>query len=447
MLTRKVGPEGIRRPRRVPRAWFALAALGSGGVPAAQEPVFPPGFEAVQLPGFYDVAVGFTFAPDGTIFLIEKPGRVRVHDGAQLQTAPVLDLADEVNGFGDRGLLGVALHPGFAPDGGPTSWIYLLYTVSPVAGHDPPFDENDQYSFSRLTRYQLDTLGGDVLAAASSRQVLLGSQLADGTVPDGIASLRDSHSNGSLHFADDGSLLVALGDGSFASFVDGGGNDAPGFEEFVHPTTGLRGPLPQDQDSGAFRSQDLRSLAGKILRLDPETGWGYPSNPFFDGDPASHPSRVWALGLRNPFRMNLVPGTGAADPALGQPNAIFLGDVGWFGWEEIDVCLGGENFQWPCRVGPVANGPYQSYTAVSGPHGYPDCKSASPGVPTGPALAWNHDDPAQLFPAGIHVDSQGAPLAGFTGSCAIGGVHYAGGDYPAKYHLSLIHISEPTRPY
>ena len=52
MLTRKVGPEGIRRPRRVPRAWFALAALGSGGVPAAQEPVFPPGFEAVQLPGF-----------------------------------------------------------------------------------------------------------------------------------------------------------------------------------------------------------------------------------------------------------------------------------------------------------------------------------------------------------------------------------------------------------
>jgi hypothetical protein len=61
-----------------------------------------------------------------------------VHRGSSAQSLPFIDLRDEVNKDGDRGLIGVAVHPGFLPDDGPTSWVYLLYTVSPVRATTSP---------------------------------------------------------------------------------------------------------------------------------------------------------------------------------------------------------------------------------------------------------------------------------------------------------------------
>ncbi|MCZ6793942.1 MAG: PKD domain-containing protein, partial [Planctomycetota bacterium] len=275
--------------------------------------------------------------------------------------------------------------------------------------------------------------GGDIVADADSRQVLIGNQFADGTVPDGFASLHSSHSTGSLHFADDGSLIATHGDGAHFDVTDGGGLDPAGFETFTHPVTGLKGPRPVDQDSGAFRAQDLRSLSGKVLRVDPETGWGYPSNPFFDGNPRSNASKVWALGLRNPFRVNLVPGTGSSDPDDGLPNTIVIGDVGWNDREELNVCRGGENFGWPCFEGPVAEPSYQAYDHGLNTMGFPQCDAMGPGPLTDAALAWDHDDPAAVAPPGLHVDEEGNPASGFVGSCAIAGAVYAGGQYPPVY--------------
>lgn len=391
----------------------------------------PPEFESVPLTGSFQLPTACTFAPDGTLFVVEKTGTVRVHDGVALQPQPFLDLTDEVNNDHDRGLLAIALHPGFAPDGGASSWVYLLYTVSPVPGQDLAYDENDQYSFSRLARYRAVTAGGALVADPSSRHVLLGNALPDGSVPDAIASLHNSHSNGSLFFADDGSLLFGTGDGAHYNYQDNGGNDDPGFDDFTHPGTGLKGPTPAAQDAGAYRAQDLGSLAGKILRIDPETGLGYPSNPFYDGDPASNASRVWALGLRNPFNATPIPGTGAADPALGAPNAILLGDVGWGIWEEIDLCLGGENFGWPCYEGPFPQPGYQNFDSPD--PGFPDCSAGTPGQLTGPLLTWSHFFVWDVQPPGVYVDESGAPLPGFLGACAIGGAVYPGGSYPPEY--------------
>ena len=43
--------------------------------------------------------------------------------------------------------------------------------------------------------------------------------------------------------------------------------------------------------------------------VDPATGDGLPSNPFYDAAaPRSWASRVWTLGLRQPFRATLRPG-------------------------------------------------------------------------------------------------------------------------------------------
>ncbi len=403
----------------------------------AHDEVLPPHFEDLELPDDFIILVNLTFAPDGTLFVVQKQGVVRVYDASgTLRVKPLIYLADEVNNDLDRGLLGFALHPGWKPDSGSTSWVYLLYLVSPESGKDFTYNENDQYSFSRLTRYrtQVDE-EGDIVAVESSRQVLLGHQLPDGTVPDGIASLHHSHSNGTLVFGADGTLLVSAGDGAHYDFVDAGGADDAGFDDFVHPVTGLHGPIPKAQDVGAFRSQQLNSLAGKVLRLDPETGRGLPSNPFYDGNVGSLRSRVWALGLRNPYRMTLKPGTGFADPAQGRPGLLYVGDVGWNTREDLNICRGGENFGWPCFEGTDVNTMYQGVTPTQ--PGVPGCGTAGPGVLTAPALSWHHYNKELLVPVGLHVDAAGVPLGGFTGSCALAGPVYTGTAYPAEYQGRL----------
>ena len=417
---------------------LATSAVAPGS--AAQAFSLPPHFEAVPVPGTYNLPVGLTFAPDGTAFVLQKPGLVSVLDPAgQPQAAPFLDLSAEVNNDWDRGLLGLALHPGFVPDGGAASWVYLLYTVSPVPPIDNGFNQNSKYSFSRLTRYKATTGGSGIVADAGSRQILLGHQNPDGSVPDCIASLHNSHSNGSMHFADDGSLLLTTGDGAHYDFQDNGGADNAGFDTFIHPQSGQKGPTPKIQDEGAFRAQDTRSLSGKVLRLDPETGFGYPSNPFFDGNPASNASRIWALGLRNPYRMSLIPGTGASDPAAGQPNLILVGDVGWNLWEELNLArTGGENFGWPCFEGLPAQGGYAGFNNPD-PNKV-DCFSPVTGTLTPPILAWHHTNANALKPTGIYVDGNGTPLPGFKGNCAVGGPIYTGGSYPDEYDGRLFFL-------
>ncbi|MFT5049372.1 MAG: glucose/arabinose dehydrogenase/PKD repeat protein [Chlamydiales bacterium] len=414
-------------------AQLALSAPATVA-PHEGEETLPVFFELTPLSGGLDFPTGMTFTPTGAILIAERAGRVLYHDGLALQSTPLIDLTDEINENGDRGLLAIAAHPGFVPDNGATSWIYLLYTVSPILGQELGFDEDDRYSFSRLTRYRVDTVAGTLAADLSSRTVLLGHQLPDGSVPDAIASLHTSHSNGSLLFADDGSLLLSTGDGAHFNFTDTGGSDPAGFDNFIHPVTTLRGPTPIDQDSGVFRSQDLRSLAGKILRVNPGTGFGYASNPFYDGDASSNPSRVFALGLRNPFRFSIIPGTGSMDSADGDPNTLVIGDVGWEKVEELNLCRGGENFGWPCREGAAVEPTYGSYQRPANPYNYPDCQSTPAGLQTDPLVSWAHQDASALFPPGIHTDVNGTPQSGFRGTCAIGGATYlAGGSYPAQY--------------
>lgn len=412
------------------RCVLAAVALAAGSAHAIE---LPDGFVAVPVPASLGLPTGFVFASDGTMFIMEKAGRVIVHDGVTQQATPFIDLSAEVNNDHDRGLLGIALHPGFMPNGGPTSWVYLLYTVSPVFGEDLGYNEDDRYSFSRLTRYRAVTAGGNIIALPSSRHVLLGHKTGTGVVPDGIASCHDSHATGAMAFADDGSLLIANGDGAHYDFTDTGGFDPACFASFTHPDTGQRGPMRVYEDSGAFRALDLRSLAGKILRINPATGQGYPSNPFYDGNPASNASRIWARGLRNPYRFGLKPGTGATDPSLGQPNTIYLGDVGWNTWEETNVVRGGENFGWPCFEGMGPQESYQAFERGPDPLRRPDCDNVPPVLHTPPLLAWHHFNAGLLQPPGFHFDEEGNPLGGFSGATSTGGAFYTGGDYPDIY--------------
>jgi glucose/arabinose dehydrogenase len=286
--------------------------------------------------------VGLTFAPDGRLFVWLKGGVVRIVKNGALLPTPFLDIQAQVNQCQDRGLLGLALDPNFASN----HFVYLFRTVE--AGGDP----NDcGPKTSRLSRVTADPANPDVVLAGSEVVII-----------DNIPSDSMSHSVGTLRFAPDGKLFVSHGDGAAFDFVD---------------------PL-------ALRAQDLSQYNGKILRINPD-GSAPGDNPFDDGTNSIR-SKVWAYGLRNPFRF-------ALHPATGEP---WIGDVGWNDREEINRGRGA-NFGWPCYEG---DGPQEFYQAA-----FVQCQQLAPSAVTPPLINYTHDE----------------------GKAVIGGTFYTGFQYPALY--------------
>ena len=89
--------------------------------------------EGITLPpGFSDTAVAdvasptaLAFTPDGRLLIAEKPGRLWVYQNGVLSPTPALDLTGRICTDRERGLLGVAVDPGFAV----TPYVYLYYTA------------------------------------------------------------------------------------------------------------------------------------------------------------------------------------------------------------------------------------------------------------------------------------------------------------------------------
>lgn len=320
-----------------------LWALGISCLSFAQD--LPEGFEVVTVAENIGGIAGVKVANDSTLIVWSKTGTIRALINGELQEEVVLDISEEVAEYSDHGMLGVALDPSFDSNG----LIYLLYIVDThhllYYGTDEYDEEQDAYydaTLGRISRYALSTSTGLYTALPESRQVLLGD-----SIHNGIPILTSSHGVGSLEFGSDGSLLASCGDGSTWTTVYTGGMPYP---DLAFDANGLSyGVIGPDEDLGSYRSQYLDSYNGKVLRINPETGGGYPSNPYFDsGNPQSARSKVWALGLRNPFRACLRPGTGNSNPEAGDPGSLYIGDVGFFSWEEINVSDGpGLNFGWP----------------------------------------------------------------------------------------------------
>ncbi len=314
----------------------------------------PPGFiSGNATPGATWVQpVGAVFSKTGEqLFVWEKEGKVYVCNrnaaGDYIkQSVPILNISEEVGNYADYGLLGFAIDPQFESNG----YIYASYVVDRhhllhfgKPTYNPSANEENAATIGRITKYTTTTAAGDIIAIPASRNVLLGE-----TKETGVPILHTSHGTGSLVFAADGTLLASMGDG--ASFL---GNDiGPGGNSYY--IQGLAdGIIRPDENVGAFRSQMLTSLSGKLLRLDPENGNGVSSNPFYESaQPRSTKSRIWSLGLRNPFRISIKPGQGSTNPSAGDIGEIFIGDVGFGSWEELNVVKErGMNFGWPIFEG------------------------------------------------------------------------------------------------
>ncbi|MBI5432929.1 MAG: PQQ-dependent sugar dehydrogenase [Planctomycetes bacterium] len=354
---------------------FALVAATS-----AQMPV---GFVHEKIETNWDHPVSVCFLSNDRMLVGEKRGDIWYLENETKHNV-VVDLELDVLNLLDRGLLCVTADPNFDSNG----YVYLLYAVDPEADG---IDGNKE-AYCRIERWTLGYApNGDLIADPNSRFDLIGDVWSTG-----IPSCHYSHSIGTLRFFSDGSLVASCGDAAHYDNVDIGGQDPDCF--------GV-GRFSPDQDIGAFRSQYANSLAGKILRIDPTTGLGLPDNPWFDGDASSIPSRTWAKGLRNPFRFALLPGSGPRE-------TMFVCDVGWNLWEEVNVARGGENFGWPCREGKAT----PAY-AANDPLGF--CTGV---VDTLPLIAWHHNISGQI---------------GFTGNCVSGAAVYTGTSYPPIYRDAL----------
>ncbi|MFP5362244.1 MAG: PQQ-dependent sugar dehydrogenase [Thermoleophilia bacterium] len=283
-------------------ALLALAACGSDDSSAGMQtaPVTtasstettrarPAASNRVKLVGVgrFDKPVHVTAPPGDSrrIFVVEQGGTIRVVRGGKRLSRPFLDLRSRVTSGGEQGLLSMA----FAPDYAKTRRFYVNYT--------------DRSGDQRVVEYRRSRGSRDRADSGSARLVLVYRQ------PEA------NHNGGLVTFGPDRLLYIGTGDG-------GGANDQHG-------------------DRG--NAQDLGSLLGKILRIDPRRSGGRryrvpSSNPFVDRDGAR--GEIYSYGLRNPWRFSFDRSTGA----------LSIADVGQGEIEEVNYAAKGRargvNYGW-----------------------------------------------------------------------------------------------------
>ena len=226
-----------------------------------------------------------------------------------------LDISSKVDSTGERGFSALTFDPDFATN----HYVYLDYTREATA---------TTQVHNRVVRV---TASGNRAVAGSEKLIFRLSNQDD-----------THHMGGALDFGRHGKLYVSTGD-----------------------------------NVGGVAAQSLNNLLGKMLRINKD-GTIPTGNPFY-ATTSGKERAIWALGLRNPFKFAVQPGTGA----------IFINDVGADTWEEIDLGEKGANYGWNVHEGVVNDPPYVDPTFAYGHDGVPATTGCSitGGAFYNPALA------------------------------------------------------------
>jgi glucose/arabinose dehydrogenase/PKD repeat protein len=402
----------------------AAASLVVAGTPEpAAAASLPPGFQEEIVFAGLTQPTAVRFSPDGRVLVAEKSGLIKVFDNLTDTTPTVFaDLRTQVHNFWDRGLLGLALPPDF-----PTNpWVYVLYTFDAAIGGTAPRWGSVGGTSDGCPTPPGPTADGCVVAGRLSRLQASGNTMtgSEQVLIEGWCQQYPSHSIGSMAFGADGALYVSGGDGASFNFVDYGQDGAP-VNPCGDPPGGVGGSMaPPAAEGGALRSQDVRTpgdptgLGGAILRVDPATGAALPNNPMASSTDANA-RRIVGYGLRNPFRITTRPGT----------NEVWIGDVGWSSWEEINRLVSPtstpvDNFGWPCYEGDGRQGGYDAANLSICENLYAE----GTGAVVAPYFRYHHNDlvlPNDVCPKG------GSSVAGTSFAFS------SGGSYPAEYRGAL----------
>jgi glucose/arabinose dehydrogenase len=240
-----LGPGATLEPATPESPTFAATDTISPLPPNATTFPDPAAYQWAPVVTGLDRPVDIQNAGDGSgrLFVVERPGRIRVVENGRLLAAPFLDIGDRVGSDGsERGLLGFAFHPHYHENG---------------------------YFFVNYTNKDGNTVIARFKVSADPDRADSGSGVKLLEVDQPYAN----HNGGVVAFGSDGYLYLGLGDG-------GSGGDPHG------------------------NGQSTKTLLGKILRIDVDHGEPYtvpPENPFVNG--GGRPE-VWAYGLRNPWRFS-----------------------------------------------------------------------------------------------------------------------------------------------
>ncbi|MEV4516155.1 PQQ-dependent sugar dehydrogenase [Dactylosporangium sp. NPDC049525] len=266
--------------------------------------------------------------PDRTVIHTARDGTVRVTDAAgNTKVAGKLS----VYTHDEEGLQGVAVDPGFSSN----RWVWLYYSppLSTPAGDSPASGTAADFApwkgHLNLSRF---TMKSDNTLDFASEKIVM-------TVDNDRGSC--CHVGGDIDFDAAGNLYLTTGD------------DTNPFESGSYaPIDERTDRNPQyDAQRSAANSNDLR---GKVLRIKPNTDGTYaiPSGNLFAPGTAKTRPEIYAMGLRNPFRMSVDkptgivylgdygPDAGAADPNRGPGGQV-----------EFNRITGPGNYGWPYCTG------------------------------------------------------------------------------------------------
>jgi glucose/arabinose dehydrogenase len=305
-----------------------------------------------------ELPTSIAFIGEDDLLVLEKnSGKVkRVVEGEV--TGTVLDLA--VNNFSERGLLGIALEPGFPGNPG----VYLFWSCRTAAPPADPFvpdqatcsDDNmigpdtDDVLSAPLLGNRIDRFTWDGAALTwDHRLTTLRSFQNDGgpvppnqgddaSGPHGAQPPRGNHDGGIIEFGPDGKLYVIFGDvgrrGALQNLPCG-------------PTsTACPGDVTPDDQFGGPEADDAH-FAGVILRLNPD-GTAPADNPFhaagaaIGGQIGANLQKTFSYGIRNSFGMDF-------DPLSGR---LWQQENGEDAFDEINRVDAGMNSGWIHLAGP-----------------------------------------------------------------------------------------------
>ena len=285
--------------------------------------------------------------PDRSVLHTSRDGTVRLTDASGNTTT-----AGKLNVYthDEEGLQGVAADPGFATN----RYVWLYYSPRlDTPGGDAPASGSDAdwqtwKGHLNLSRF---TLKADKTLDMSSEKVVL-------TVDNDRGQC--CHVGGDIDFDADGNLYLTTGD------------DTNPFESgSFTPIDERTDRNPQyDAQRSSGNTNDLR---GKLLRIRPEPDGTYSvpeGNLFPPGTPKTRPE-IYAMGLRNPFRMSVDKATGIVylgdygpDAGGSDPNRGPAGQV------EFNRVTKPGNFGWPyCTGTNTAAETYTEFTFPNGPAG------------------------------------------------------------------------------
>lgn len=268
-----------------------LSSCGGNGQPIVTP--LPPGPPGPLVLAVNSVVSGLSAPVDlqtpndgtGRLFVVEQQGTIRIVSNNSLLSMPFLDIHNQVDFGGEKGLLGLAFHPSYS--------------------------QNRRFfvNYDRVVSGQMQTVISEFQTSASN------PNQADPTSERILFTVNQpfpNHKGGQLAFGPEGFLYIGLGDGGSAGDPFGNG-------------------------------QNLQTLLGKMLRIDvdhtsPGLPYAIPSdNPFLNG---TDRGEIWAYGFRNPWRFSFDPADGrlfVGDVGQDKYEEIDIAQKGVnFGWNIME---------------------------------------------------------------------------------------------------------------